>query len=59
MMIHELDKIELAVLRNEVQWIPGYPPGDYYEGMENDFEVYFSPGGAVWHRPRTVQQTQP
>lgn len=31
-------------------WIHGYPPDDYYEGMENDFEVYFSPGGWIWHR---------
>lgn len=27
-------------------WKPGLPPGKYYEGMVDDFEVYFSPGGA-------------
>ena len=31
-------------------WKRGLPPGDYYPGMENDFEVYFSVGGAIWHR---------
>lgn len=37
-------------------WKRGYPPGDYYEGMERDYEVYFSPGGIVWHRKRTAEQ---
>jgi hypothetical protein len=32
------------------EWEPGLPPGEYYPGMENDYEVYFSPIGAVWHR---------
>lgn len=32
------------------KWKPGYPPGKYYEGMLDDYEVYFSVGGVVWHR---------
>jgi hypothetical protein len=41
--------------QNEVaQWKRGYPPGKYYEGMVDDFEVYFSPGGFVWHRRKQV-----
>lgn len=35
------------------EWKPGYPPGKIYEGMTNDYEVYFSPAGAVWYRRRT------
>lgn len=30
-------------------WLPGLPPGDYYPGMEDDFEVRYAPM-AVWHR---------
>lgn len=33
-------------------WKRGYPPGPIYPGMVEDFEVYFSPGSFVWHRPR-------
>lgn len=33
-------------------WKCGLPPGEYYEGMIQDFEVYFSPGGLIWHRRR-------
>lgn len=32
------------------EWKRGFPPGPVYPGMENDYEVYFSPGGFVWHR---------
>lgn len=32
------------------EWTPGLPPGRYYPGMEREYEVYFSPGGRVWHR---------
>jgi hypothetical protein len=32
------------------QWKIGFPPGDYYEGMTDDFEVAFTVGGIVWHR---------
>ena len=35
------------------EWKPGLPPGKYYEGMVDDFEVYFSPGGLKWHRRLT------
>lgn len=31
-------------------WKRGYPPGKYYEGMTDDFEVYFTIGGYIWHR---------
>lgn len=31
-------------------WKRGLPPGAYYEGMVDDFEVYYSPGGVIWHR---------
>lgn len=30
-------------------WKLGLPPLDYYEGMEKDYEVRFTPI-AVWHR---------
>ena len=33
-------------------WKRGLPPGPYYEGMTDDYEVYFTIGGAVWHRRR-------
>lgn len=38
------------------EWVRGFPSGPYYHGMENDFEVYFSPGGWVWHRPKTTER---
>lgn len=34
------------------EWKRGLPPGRYYDGMVDDFEVYFSPAGVVWHRRR-------
>lgn len=34
-------------------WQRGLPPGKYYDGMVDDFEVYFSPGGVKWHRRRS------
>lgn len=37
-------------------WKRGLPPGPYYEGMTEDFEVYFSPGGVKWHRRRTPDE---
>lgn len=36
-----------------VPWKRGLPPGAYYEGMTDDYEVYFSPGGVKWHRKRS------
>jgi hypothetical protein len=33
-----------------MSWKPGLPPGAYYPGMEDDYEVRHTPGGAVWHR---------
>lgn len=32
------------------EWKRGLPPGPYYKGMPDDYEVYFSPGGLKWHR---------
>ncbi len=37
-------------------WKPGLPPGKFYEGMVDDFEVYFSPAGLKWHRKRTATE---
>ena len=34
------------------EWKPCLPPGEYYDGMVDDFEVYFSPGGQIWHRAK-------
>lgn len=34
-------------------WRMGLPPGPYYEAIAKDFEVYFSPGGVIWHRAIT------
>ena len=39
-------------------WKPGLPPGDYYDGMVDDYEVYFSPAGMKWHRRRTSEERQ-
>jgi len=33
-------------------WRRGYPPGEYYEGMTDDFEVCYTAGGFVWYRRR-------
>lgn len=38
------------------EWKRGLPPGKYYEGMVDDFEVYFSPGGIKWHRRRSADE---
>lgn len=38
------------------EWKRGLPPGKYYEGMVDDYEVYFSPGGLKWHRKRTLEE---
>lgn len=32
------------------EWKRGLPPGKYYPGMENDYEVRFTVGGLIWHR---------
>jgi hypothetical protein len=37
-------------------WRPGLPPGKYYEGMVDDFEVFFSVIGRKLHRRRTPEQ---
>jgi len=33
-----------------MKWVIGLPPGEYYEGMEFDYEVKFTCGGVIWHR---------
>lgn len=40
-------------------WKHGLPPGRYYPGMEKDYEVYFSPGGLIWHRRIRRDATPP
>lgn len=37
------------------EWKRGLPPGELYDGMVDDYEVYFSPGGAKWHRERSAE----
>ena len=39
-------------VRQANPWKKGLPPGTFYEGMLDDYEVYFSPGGIKWHRRR-------
>ena len=41
--------LEAAVAAGDT-WLPGYPPGDFYPEMVEDYEVTFSPIGQVWHR---------
>lgn len=41
---------EMGMSERDDEWKPGLPPGPYYDGMIEDFEVYFSPAGAKWHR---------
>lgn len=36
------------------EWKRGLPPGRYYPGMEDDYEVYFSPGGLIWHKRKSA-----
>jgi hypothetical protein len=40
------------------EWKLGLPPGRYYEGMVDDFEVYFTVGGVIWHRRRSPEERQ-
>lgn len=39
-------------------WKRGLPPGPYYEGMVDDYEVYFAPIGVKWYRKRTPEERQ-
>jgi hypothetical protein len=36
-------------------WKRGLPPGKYYDGMVDDFEVAFAPL-AKWHRRRSPEE---
>lgn len=36
-------------------WKRGLPPGPYYDGMVDDYEVAFAPL-AKWHRKRTPEE---
>jgi hypothetical protein len=38
------------------KWKRGLPPGKYYEGMFDDFEVSFTVMGQKWHRRRTAEE---
>ena len=35
-------------------WKPGLPPGPATPETVAKFEVYFSPAGLKWHRPRAA-----
>jgi hypothetical protein len=37
-------------------WKRGLPPGKYYDGMVDDFEIYYSPMGWKWHRRRLLDE---
>lgn len=37
-------------------WKRGLPPERYYPGIAYDYDVYFSPGGAIWHREITSEE---
>lgn len=37
------------------EWKRGLPPGKYYEGMVDDYEVAFAPL-AKWYRKRTPEE---
>jgi hypothetical protein len=39
-------------------WKRGLPPGEYYEGMFDDFEVVFTIGGFKWHKRRTSEERE-
>ena len=38
-------------------WKRGFPPGKYYEGMVDDYEVQFTPM-AHWYRKRTPEEKE-
>lgn len=40
------------------KWKRGLPPGEYYTGMVDDYEVCFTAGGLKWHRKRTEDEKQ-
>jgi len=37
------------------EWKRGFPPGKYYEGMVDDYEVRFTPL-THWYRKRTPEE---
>lgn len=39
-------------VRQIAEWTPGLPPGKYYPGMEDDYEVRFTPMGQIFHRKK-------
>ena len=47
----------MHAVQDDNPWKPGLPPGRYYKGMENDYEVYYSPIGKKWHRRNNYKQT--
>lgn len=38
------------------KWKRGLPPGPYYDGMVDDYEVSFAIAGGKWHRKRTPEE---
>lgn len=40
------------------EWKRGLPPGKYYDGMFDDFEVTFTAMGGKWHRRRTPAERE-
>lgn len=45
-------------MRINGEWKRGLPPGKYYEGMIDDYEVYYAPIGVKWHRRRTPEERE-
>ena len=40
------------------EWKRGLPPGKYYVGMVEDYEVCFTAGGLKWPRRRSEDEKQ-
>ena len=57
--VEEHNKRALAIMlmdkASTVPWKRGLPRARWYDGMTDDYEVYFSPGGQKWHRRRTPE----
>lgn len=41
---------------NPAPWRKGLPPGNYYPGMADDYDLSFTLAGPKWHRKRTPDQ---
>lgn len=40
-----------------IPWERGFPPGSYYPGMEEEWEVYLTAGGWPWCRRKASATT--